>query len=102
MKQKLFAFVFGLLALAACPACANDTNAPDADNSGEGRGAYFGGQRVLVVYFSWSGTTRRMAQEIQRVTNGHIFEIVPVNPYPAEYTPCTEVALAERDNNARP
>lgn len=30
------------------------------------------------------------------------FEIVPVNPFPAEYTPCTEVALAERDANARP
>lgn len=43
-----------------------------------------------------------MAQEIQRVTGGDLFEIEPVNPYPTEYTPCTEVALAERDNNARP
>ena len=43
-----------------------------------------------------------MAQEIQRVTGGDIFEIVPVNAYPSSYTPCTEVALEERDNDARP
>lgn len=30
------------------------------------------------------------------------FEIVPVNPFPAEYTPCTEVALAERDADVEP
>lgn len=33
---------------------------------------------------------------------GEIFEILPVTPYPEEYTPCTEVALEERDSNARP
>ena len=33
---------------------------------------------------------------------GDLFEIEPVNPYPTSYTPCTEVALEERDSNARP
>lgn len=33
---------------------------------------------------------------------GERFEILPVTPYPEEYTPCTEVALEERDSNARP
>lgn len=31
-----------------------------------------------------------------------MFKIEPVNPYPTSYTPCTEVALEERDTNARP
>ena len=67
-----------------------------------GTGEYFSGKKVMVAYFSWGGTTRRMAQEIQRVTGGDLFEIEPVNPYPTSYTPCTEVALEEKNNNARP
>lgn len=58
--------------------------------------------KILVAYFSWGGTTRRMAQQIAQQTGGTLFEIEPVTPYPTEYTPCTEVALAERDSDARP
>lgn len=66
------------------------------------QGAYFNGKKVLVAYFSWGGTTRRMAESVQALTGGDIFEIEPVVPYPTSYTPCTEVALEERDNDARP
>lgn len=58
--------------------------------------------KILVAYFSWGGTTQRMAQEIVRQTGADIFRIEPVVPYPTEYTPCTEVALEEKNNNARP
>ena len=58
--------------------------------------------RTLVVYFTWSSNTAGMAETIAELTDADTFEIVPVNPYPEEYTPCTEVALEERDNNARP
>lgn len=58
--------------------------------------------RTLVVYFTWSSNTAGMAEIIADLTGADTFEIVPVVPYPEEYTPCTEVALEERDNNARP
>lgn len=58
--------------------------------------------KTLIAYFSWSGNTVAMAQTIADKTGGELFEIVPVTPYPTEYTPCTEVALEERDSNARP
>lgn len=58
--------------------------------------------KILVAYFSWGGTTERMAKIIADQTGGTLFEIEPTVPYPTEYTPCTEVALQERDNNARP
>lgn len=58
--------------------------------------------KTLIVYFSWSSNTERMANTIKEQTGGDIFEIVPVNAYPTDYTRCTEVALEERDNNARP
>ena len=61
-----------------------------------------GDSKILVAYFSWGGTTQRMAQEIVRQTGADIFRIEPVVPYPTEYTPCTEVALEEKNNDARP
>lgn len=61
-----------------------------------------GDSKILVAYFSWGGTTQRMAQEIVSQTGADLFRIEPVVPYPIEYTPCTEVALEERDSNARP
>lgn len=70
---------------------------PDDDPDTPGNGS-----KILVAYFSWGGTTQRMAQEIVRQTGADVFRIEPVVPYPTEYTPCTEVALEERDNDARP
>lgn len=58
--------------------------------------------RMLVAYFSWGGTTRRMAQQIATLTGADLFRIEPVTPYPAEYTPTTEVARAEKEADARP
>lgn len=60
------------------------------------------GSRILVAYFSWGGTTQRMAQQIANLTEADLFRIEPVVPYPTEYTPCTEVARAEKEADARP
>ena len=43
-----------------------------------------------------------MAQEIASQTGADLFRIEPTVPYRTDYTECTEVALAERDNDARP
>lgn len=58
--------------------------------------------KILVAYFSWGGTTQRMAQEIAVQTGADLFRIESVVPYPTNYTECTQVALVERDTNARP
>ena len=39
------------------------------------------GKNVLVVYYSASGNTERVAKEIADATGGDIFEIVPEEPY---------------------
>ncbi|MGN0232649.1 MAG: flavodoxin, partial [Muribaculaceae bacterium] len=100
MKKLSFLLTI-LLSVINCSACSGD-EPKNNDDSNDSPNEYFDGKKVLIAYFSWGGTTRRMAQEIQRVTGGDIFEIVPQNPYPTQYTPCTEVALQERDNDARP
>ena len=76
----------------------DNPNTPGEDNPGNPEE----GSDILVAYFSWSGTTQRMAQEIATQTGADIFRIEPVTPYPTEYTPCTEVARAEKEANARP
>lgn len=61
-----------------------------------------GETKILVAYFSWGGTTQRMAQEIVRQTGADLFRIEPEVPYPTDYTECTEVAQEEKNSNARP
>lgn len=58
--------------------------------------------KTLIAYFSHSGTTRRMAEQIQQMTGADLIEIKTVKEYPSNYTECTEVAREERDQNARP
>ena len=96
--KKFFTLFMVLLTILSCSATENDV--PQSASASDG--TLFNGKKVLVAYFSWGGTTRRMAQAIENVTKGDIFEIEPVVPYPTAYTPCTEVALEEKNNNARP
>ena len=58
--------------------------------------------KVLVAYFSWGGTTRKVAQTIQEKTGGDLFEIKTEKPYPTEYRPTTDIAKKEKADNARP
>lgn len=74
----------------------------DPEQPGDNPDTPGGNGKILVAYFSWGGTTQRMAQEIVRQTGADLFRIEPVVPYPTEYTPCTEVAREEKDSNARP
>lgn len=85
----------------------SETETPDIPEDGgedtpESPDTPNGDSKILVAYFSWGGTTQRMAEEIVSQTGADLFRIEPVVPYPTEYTPCTEVALEERDRNARP
>lgn len=104
--KKILLLLVSILTIVSGSACSNDNMMPEPETENgvnEGTGsAYFGGKKVLVAYFSWSGTTQRMAQQIQDITGADMFRIEPVTPYPTEYTPCTEVAREEKDNNARP
>ena len=67
-----------------------------------GMSLYAQDNKILVTYFSWSGNTQYVAEQIAKQTGGTLFRIEPVKPYPTEYTPCTEVAKKEKEDNARP
>ena len=47
--------------------------------------------KILVMYFSWGGTTEKMAKMIASSNGGELFRIEPTEAYPTSYTPCTKV-----------
>lgn len=61
-----------------------------------------GGKKPLIIYYSWGGNTRYMAQQIQNLTGADIFELTTVALYPKEYRPTTEQARRELDSGYRP
>lgn len=73
----------------------NGTKKPDSTTSGENSTTGTNGTtdstdtpdtptaggKTLVVYFSGSGNTKRVAEDIAAATGGTLFELVPVTPY---------------------
>ena len=86
--NRFFTALAALLLLAfSCTACAET-----AENRSP----------ILIAYFSRSGNTETVAQEICTLINGDLFEIIPEEPYPENYDETVERFRRERDDDARP
>lgn len=59
-------------------------------------------KKCLVVYFSHTGNTREMANQIKELTNADIFEIQPVDVYPADHKTVVEQGKREVNSNFKP
>jgi flavodoxin len=57
---------------------------------------------ILVAYFSHSGNTREIANQIHKKVGGDIFEIAGVKPYPDDYDECVKQARKELDSGYKP
>ena len=123
MKKMFTMLVLALcaLTLTACGSSAPAKNsgsapkaeAPKTETPKAAASSAPAGKRALVVYFSRAdenyvvgnvekGNTRILAEMIAEATGADTFEIKPAKPYPKEYTPATEVAKQEKNDNARP
>jgi len=60
------------------------------------------GKKVLIVYYSYSGNTRRVANAIQQVVGGDLVEIEPLEPYPGSYNAVVEQAKQELHTGYQP
>ena len=102
--KKLFATMAAmLLTVAGLSACTAKAKQVNNDNENEKQEVMdLKGKKVLVAYFSWSGNTKYAAQYIAKKLGADEFEIITEKAYPIEYQPCTEVAKAEKEANARP
>lgn len=52
-------------------------------------------KKILVTYFSYSGNTYEIANQIQKSAGGYIFEIQTVKPYPDYYDEVVKQAKQE-------
>ena len=96
---SLLLAVLMILSLAACGSKTNNTPAqtpsddtpsestpaetPDDTANGEADNTTSGG-KVLVVYYSASGNTKRVAEDIAEAADGDLFEITPAEPYTSD------------------
>lgn len=58
--------------------------------------------KVLVIYFSQSGNTQKLAKLISDKVGGDFIRIETIEDYPTEYSKLASFAKKEKDNNSRP
>ncbi len=58
--------------------------------------------KMLIAYFSWSGNTQGVGEEIQRQTGADLFEIQPIPAYSNDYNTVLMEAQRDQHEQARP
>ena len=92
-RKFLKVTVAGLIAGVAAPILSGQSSSFAA---GKGTG------NVLIAYFSRTGNTREVANQIHQRVGGDNMEIRTLHPYPEEYGATTEQAKQEQETNFRP
>lgn len=60
------------------------------------------GKKEIVVYFSYTGNTRILAKQIQKMTGADIFELQPAVPYSKDYDTVVDQGKKEVDEGYKP
>lgn len=108
LKQSAFALAgLAMLSLGCgsdktAKADAPQPNVKQSTNEGASQSMNNTGKKILVAYFSWSGNTKAVAEEIHKQVGGDIVEIVPATPYSETYSVTVAKAKAEQAAGARP
>lgn len=83
--KKIFCLLLSVLLIFSLAACTaqDGTDIETSGTTNAGSAAPAQG-KVLVVYFSATGTTKRVAEMIASTTNADIFELTPADPYTSD------------------
>lgn len=58
--------------------------------------------KTLIVYYSYSGTTERVAEHLQKLTNADIYELELEKPYTGDSNEVSDRVFEERDDDKMP
>jgi flavodoxin len=61
-----------------------------------------GNRKILIAYYSRTGNTRELANQMQQRAGGDMFELRTTHTYPQEYRATTDQAKREQEANFRP
>lgn len=75
---------------------------PDDPNTPDNPDTPSGDSNILIAYFTRTNNTGTIAERIAELTGGTLYRIETVEPYPEDYTECTEVAREQLENGTRP
>ena len=79
--KKFCKVILNAVILLSFIACGNNASAVNSQNSGNNESTKKGNGKVLVVYFSQTGTTEGVAKIIGETTGADLFKLEPKNPY---------------------
>jgi flavodoxin len=105
MKKAMFVLTIAaaFLVIMCVPAQMSFTAEEDMGNTNKEKAfPPAGTKKILVAYFSRSGNTREIANQIHKIVGGDIFEIQTVKPYPNDYDAVVKQARQELDSGYKP
>lgn len=107
--KKIAALCLGTLVLCGLVGCGSDGKKAEVTAPAKAQAAEVaapaqssGNSSTLIVYFSHSGNTDRLAKMLQKGTGADMFRVVPVEAYPTSYHAVIDQAKKEQQANARP
>ena len=59
-------------------------------------------EKTLIVYYSYSGTTKRVAEKLRDITGGTLYEITLTEPYTGSSNDVSDRVFKERDDKKMP
>ncbi len=114
--KKVVALILALIFVFSLAACGGTSGGSESESATEAKASTVESKtndttngnntskdsKTLIVYFSWSNNTDKMANYIHDRIGGDMERIEPVDAYPEDYNETADKAKAERDNGARP
>lgn len=99
--RSAFLLVILLLAVLVTGCGNNGTGSSDGDSKVHVAKDTFSG-KTLIIYYSYSGTTKRVAEHLQQLTNGELYELTLKEPYTGSSNDVSDRVFAERDDKKMP
>ncbi len=92
-RQLLQRVTAGLFTVAAAPLLTHSSSSMAVERTT---------RKVLIAYYSRTGTTREVATQIQQRVGGDLFELRTTHSYPKEFRATTNQAKKEHEEKFRP
>ena len=98
--KKIFLMMLSAMMILALTACSNSDAAGMSTTEG------VSGKKILVAYFSCTGNTKTLAQNIAEAIGADLYEVKPAVPYSSKdldyQDETTRATVEQRDENSRP